>query len=156
MSTITVEASRIIKAPPETVFNLLADYNKRQQLLTDNFQDCAVEQGGRGAGTIFRYRFRAARRERDYRMQVTTPQPGRELREQDTNSSLVTTWAIRPTAQGLESDVTITTIWEGSEGIGGFFERTFAPGELKHIYEVMLDRLALLATSGAGQPQPVG
>ena len=156
MSTITVETSQTIKARPETVFNLLSDYQKRPQLLTDNYLDYTVEQGGKGAGTIFRYRFRAARRERDHRMQVTVPQPSRELREKDTGSSLATTWTIRPAAQGQESDVTVTTTWEGSSGIGGFFERTFAPGELKRIYNVMLDRLALLAASGAGQPQPVG
>jgi uncharacterized protein YndB with AHSA1/START domain len=156
MSTITVEASRTIKARPEIVYNLLADYHKRPQLLTDNFLDYAVEQGGKGASTTFRYRFRAARRERDYHMQVTVPQPGRELREKDRDSSLVTTWMIRPAAQGQESDVTITTIWEGSSGMGGFFERSFAPGELKRIYNVILDRLALLAASGAEQPQPVG
>jgi uncharacterized protein YndB with AHSA1/START domain len=156
MSTITVEANRTIKAPPETVYSFLSDYQKRPQILTENFLNYTVEQGGQGAGTIFHYRFRAARRERDYRMQVSVPQPGRELREKDTGSSLVTTWAIHPAAQGRESDVTITTTWEGSGGIGGFFERTFAPRELKRIYTVMLDRLALLTTTGAERTQPVG
>jgi uncharacterized protein YndB with AHSA1/START domain len=156
MSTITVEVSRHISARPEAVYDFLSDYQKRPQILTENFLDYTVQQGGRGAGTIFRYRFRAARREREYLMQVSVPQPGRELREKDTRSSLVTTWHISPEAQGRESTVTITTIWEGSGGIGGFFERTFAPGELKRIYNVMLDRLALQMASLTERPQPVG
>jgi uncharacterized protein YndB with AHSA1/START domain len=156
MSTITVEAERVITAPPQAVYSFLADYRKRPQILTGNFLDYAVEQGGQGASTLFRYRFRAARRERDYHMQVEEPEKGRILREKDLRSSLVTTWTISPLAQGRESHVTITTTCEGSGGIGGFFERTFAPKELKRIYTVMLDRLALLmTTTGAERAQPV-
>ncbi len=156
MSTITVEVGRQIAARPDAVYTFLSDYQKRPQILPDNFRDYTVVQGGRGAGTVFRYRFRAARREREYIMQVDEPQKGRELREKDTRSSLVTTWHVSPTAQGRESQVTITTIWEGSGGIGGFFERTFAPGELKRIYTTMLDRLALQMASYTERPQPVG
>lgn len=156
MSTITVEVGRQISARSDAVYEFLSDYQKRPQILTDNFLDYTVEQGGHGAGTVFRYRFHAARREREYRMQVSVPQPGRELREKDTRSSLITTWHISPAAQGRESQVTITTIWEGSSGIGGFFERTFAPRELKRIYNVMLDRLALQMASRTERPQPVG
>ena len=39
----------------------------------------------------------------------------------------------------------ITTEWEGSGGIGGFFERTFAPGVLRRLYADELNRLASVA-----------
>ena len=41
------------------------------------------------------------------------------------------------------------TEWQGGRGVGGFFERTFAPVGLRRIYGEMLDRLATAATSPA-------
>jgi hypothetical protein len=38
--------------------------------------------------------------------------------------------------------VQISTSWQGAGGIGGFFERTFAPRAMKAIYEDELHRLA--------------
>ncbi len=34
----------------------------------------------------------------------------------------------------------MTSVWNGAGGIGGFFERTFAPG-LARIYDAVLARL---------------
>lgn len=36
----------------------------------------------------------------------------------------------------------MTSTWDGATGIGGFFERTFAPKGLGRIYDLVLDRLA--------------
>ncbi|MEV0469192.1 hypothetical protein AB0I50_04105 [Streptomyces prunicolor] len=38
--------------------------------------------------------------------------------------------------------VVVTSTWNGATGIGGFFERTFAPKGLARIYDLVLDRLA--------------
>ena len=65
--------------------------------------------------------------------------PGQTLVETDTGSSLVTTF--RVTAQEGKSQVSITTSWDGARGIGGFFERTFAPRALRRLYLDELDRL---------------
>ncbi len=35
----------------------------------------------------------------------------------------------------------MTTVWNGAGGIGGFFERTFAPKGLARIYDAVLARL---------------
>jgi hypothetical protein len=35
----------------------------------------------------------------------------------------------------------LSTIWEGHGGVGGFFERTFAPRSLRRIHGELLDRL---------------
>jgi len=37
--------------------------------------------------------------------------------------------------------VAISTAWEGAGGIGGFFERLFAPRVMRGIYADELDRL---------------
>jgi uncharacterized protein YndB with AHSA1/START domain len=157
MKTISIEAGRTIAARPESVYHYLEDYQKRPNILTDHFQDYGLDKGRYGAGTVFHYRFRAGRMEREYHMQVEEAHKGRELRERDLRSSLVTTWTVMPSSQGRESWVTITTTWQGSGGIGGFFERAFAPKELQHIYTAMLDRLAQIVPAASAElAQPVG
>ncbi|HEY6495666.1 MAG TPA: SRPBCC family protein, partial [Trebonia sp.] len=66
----------------------------------------------------------------------------------DTNSSLVTTYNVNP--QGDKSLVSITTSWDGASGVGGFFERTFAPRALRTLYQDALDRLNTYATTPRG------
>jgi hypothetical protein len=72
-------------------------------------------------------------------MRVSEPEPGRTLVESDANSSLVTTFNVEP--QGGKSLVRISTSWDGASGVGGFFERTFAPRAMRRIYLDELDRL---------------
>ena len=35
----------------------------------------------------------------------------------------------------------VRSTWDGAGGIGGFFERTFAPRGLRRLYDGVLDRL---------------
>jgi hypothetical protein len=100
-----------------------------------------VLQGGQGAGTQVSYRLRAGRRERPFEIEVSEPTPGATLVERDRNSSLVTTWTMVPTTDGTGTNLKLSTTWDGSGGIGGFFERTFAPKGLRRIYDDLLDRL---------------
>src|SRR5262245_38919951 len=125
MSRLHVEAERTMVAQPDDVYATLADYlRKHQQILPpDNFRDFAVEQGGRGDGTVISFKMKAGGRERPFRMRVSELEQGRVLRESDTGSSAVTTFHIEPVAEGRQSRVRIVTEWEGAEGIGGFFER---------------------------------
>src|SRR6266536_2441926 len=85
---------------------------------------------------------RAGRRERPYDVEVSEPSPGATLVERDRGSSLVTTWTLTPTLDGTATDVKLSTTWQGGGGVGGFFERTFAPKGLRRIYEDVLGRLA--------------
>jgi hypothetical protein len=43
---------------------------------------------------------------------------------------------------GRKTRVSLTSEWEGGSGIGGFFERTFAPMGLRRIYDGILSMLA--------------
>jgi hypothetical protein len=140
MGTIHVSADRVIEAPASTVYGYLANMREHHpHFLPPAFSDFAVESGGVGAGTITRFKVNAGGRTREYRMQVAEPEPGRVLTESDTESSLVTTFTVDP--DGDRSRVRISTTWEGASGIGGFFERTFAPRVMRRLYEDELERL---------------
>jgi hypothetical protein len=142
MAHIHVQAEQTVNARPEEVYAFLKDYTKRPQILTDNYLNYTVEEGGIGAGTVVTYRLHAARRERGYRIQVSDPGTGQTLQESDTGSSLVTSWTITPIANNQQTRVQITSDWEGGKGVGGFFEKTFAPLGLKRIYTEILGKLA--------------
>lgn len=82
--------------------------------------------GVNSAGTPKRgFKVTAGGRTREYRMRVDEPEPGRVLTESDTGASLVTTTTVFP--QDGVSLARISTAWDGPGGIGGLFERLFAP-----------------------------
>ena len=141
---MVTSAERSIDAPADQVYGYLADMHQHQRFLPPAFSDFQVEQGGVGAGTVTRFKITAGGRTRSYRMQVSEPVPGRTLVETDTGSSLVTTFNVTP--NGDKSLVSIATSWDGAGGIGGFFERTFAPRAMQRLYLDELDRLNAYAT----------
>ena len=53
---------------------------------------------------------------------------------------MVTTWTVSPADAG-QTTIRVRTTWNGAGGIGGFFERTFAPAGLRRVYEEILGRL---------------
>ena len=117
-------------APADTVYSYLADMRDHHpRFLPPAFSDFQVESGGVGAGTITRFTMTAGGRTRAYRMKVAEPEPGQVLTESDMDSSAVTTFTVSP--QGSASRVRISTAWDGASGIGGFFERMFAPRVLR-------------------------
>lgn len=140
MATIHVSAGQVVDAPAADVYGYIADMREHHpHFLPDAFSDFTVESGGVGAGTVTRFKLNAGGRTRQCRMQVAEPEPGRVLTESDTESSLVTTFTVDP--DGERSRVQISTTWEGAGGIGGFFERTFAPRVLRRLYADELTRL---------------
>jgi len=140
MATILVSAERTVDAPADAVFGYIADMREHHpHFLPPAFSDFQVESGGVGEGTITRFAVTAGGRTRQYRMKVAEPEPGRVLTESDTGSSLVTTTTVTP--QGARSLVTISTTWQGAAGIGGFFERLFAPRAMRGLYTDELERL---------------
>jgi hypothetical protein len=141
MSQVVATAEGIVRAPVEEVLTALADYTgTRPRLLPEQFSDYRVESGGQGAGTRVHWRFAAtSKRVRDQLMSVTQPGPDK-LVESDANSSMVTTWTVQPADTGVTT-VRVHTTWNGAGGIGGFFERTFAPKGLRRVYDEILARL---------------
>jgi polyketide cyclase/dehydrase/lipid transport protein len=144
MATVTARATKAVDAQPERVLEFLRDYREgRPRILTDNYTAYRVEQGGHGAGTVIGYHFAAGGRERDYRLAVE--EEGGELVERDQLSSFVSRWTLAPSGSG--SEVTLEASWQGAGGIGGMFERTFAPMGLRKIYGEILDKLAVAVSS---------
>ncbi|MFF3286277.1 SRPBCC family protein [Streptomyces sp. NPDC003023] len=142
MAQVEATTERIVAADAETVFDAVADYeNTRAKLLPEHFSEYEVREGGDGEGTLVHWKLQAtSKRVRDCLLEVTEPSDGR-LVEKDRNSSMVTTWAVTPAGEG-RCKVVVSTVWNGAGGIGGFFERTFAPKGLGRIYDALLANLA--------------
>jgi hypothetical protein len=146
MAQIVVFAEGPVAAPPATVYGYLADMREHHpRFLPPAFTNFQVENGGVGTGTIIRFTMSAGGRNRDYRMRVDEPDHGRVLTESDTMSSLVTTFTV--TSQGEGSLVRIAASWQGAGGVGGFFERLFAPRALRGVFADELQRLDAYARS---------
>ncbi|MFE2530628.1 SRPBCC family protein [Streptomyces sp. NPDC059371] len=142
MAQVEATTERVIAADAEAVFDALADYSgARPKLLPEHFSEYEVREGGDGAGTLVHWKLQAtSKRVRDCLLEVSEPTDG-ELVEKDRNSSMVTTWRVTPAGEG-KSRVVVTSVWNGAGGIGGFFERTFAPKGLGRIYDTLLANLA--------------
>ncbi|MFD0357900.1 SRPBCC family protein [Streptomyces sp. NPDC127110] len=149
MAQVEATTERIIEADADTVFDALADYTgTRSKLLPEHFSEYEVREGGDGEGTLVHWKLQAtSKRVRDCLLEVTEPTDG-QLVEKDRNSSMVTTWTVTPAGEG-RSRAVVSTVWNGAGGIGGFFERTFAPKGLGRIYDTLLDNLAKEVKAGA-------
>ncbi|MFD5394977.1 SRPBCC family protein [Streptomyces sp. NPDC127097] len=142
MGQVEAITQREIAADPEDVFDALADYSgTRPQLLPEHFSEYEVREGGDGKGTLVHWKLQAtSKRVRDCLLEVDEPTDG-QLVEKDRNSSMATTWVVTPAGE-RRAKVVVTTTWQGAGGIGGFFERTFAPKGLGRIYDTLLANLA--------------
>ncbi|MFJ1968529.1 SRPBCC family protein [Streptomyces sp. NPDC087903] len=142
MAQVEASTERVVAADAEKVFDALADYSgTRAKLLPEHFSEYEVREGGDGEGTLVHWKLQAtSKRVRDCLLEVSEPTDG-ELVEKDRNSSMVTTWRVTPAGEGA-SRVVVTSVWNGAGGIGGFFERTFAPKGLGRIYDEVLGKLA--------------
>ena len=149
MAPISVSAERTVGAPAPEVYGYIADHREHHaNFLPPAFSDFQVESGGVGAGTITRFKLTAGGRTRQLRTEVTEPEPGRVLIESDTLSSSVTTWTVTP--EGNACQVRISTTWQGAGGVGGVFERLFAPRVLRRLYDDELNRLDAYAREHRG------
>lgn len=142
MAQVEATTERIVAGDADTVFDTLADYSgTRAKLLPEHFSEYEVREGGDGEGTLVHWKLQAtSKRVRDCLLEVTEPTDG-ELVEKDRNSSMVTTWRVVPAGEG-RARVSVVTVWNGAGGIGGFFEKTFAPKGLARIYDTVLANLA--------------
>ena len=144
MAKITVEAEGAVSAPADFTYRFIADDNHHRHFLPDAITNFKTLKGGIGRGTVHSFTLTAGKRVRDYVMRVDEPEPG-VITETDENSSLVTRFHV--TQDGAASRVRITTEWDGAGGVGGFFERKFAPKVLQEIYAEELMKLNRYATN---------
>ncbi|MFW0786495.1 SRPBCC family protein [Gordonia sp. CPCC 206044] len=139
MGQVSATQSIDIAAAPDAVVAALADYAEvRPAILPSNYRDYQLISGGNGAGTVVHWILQATeKRQRDVKATVSVD--GDTITETDENSSMVTTYSV--VKSGAGSTVTTNTTWTGAGGIGGFFEKTFAPKGLNRIQAELLGNL---------------
>lgn len=139
MGQVSASSTVLINAEPDAVLAAVADYQTtRPRILSEHYSGYQVLEGGQGAGTVVTWKLQATKsRVRDVKSTVDVA--GRSVIEKDANSSMVTNWTIAPAGTG--STVTLKTAWQGAGGIGGFFEKTFAPLGLRKIQSEVLENL---------------
>jgi Polyketide cyclase / dehydrase and lipid transport len=139
MGQVSAASTVLIDAEPETVLTAVANYQTvRPKILSPHYSEYRVLEGGQGAGTVATWKLQATKsRVRD--VKATVDVAGHTVIEKDANSSMITNWTVAPAGAG--SSVTVKTSWEGAGGVGGFFERTFAPAGLRKIQAAVLENL---------------
>lgn len=139
MGQVSASSTVLIDAAPDTVLAAVADYvNVRPKILSPHYSAYEVLEGGQGAGTVVTWKLQATKsRVRD--VKATVDVAGHTVIEKDCNSSMITNWTVAPAGEG--SSVTVKTSWKGAGGIGGFFEKTFAPLGLRKIQDEVLANL---------------
>ncbi len=139
MGQVSAASTILVNAEPAAALAAVADYQQvRPKILSPQYSDYQVLQGGQGAGTVARWKLQATKsRVRD--VQVNVDVAGHSVIEKDANSSMIINWTGAPAGPG--SSVTVTTTWTGAGGVKGFFEKTFAPLGLKRIQGEVLANL---------------
>ena len=144
MGKVRARNEASIDAPAATVADRLASYQLRPEIQPEQYSAYRVVSGGNGEGTIAAWHLQATKkRSRD--VQVNVSESGDRARkwtltESDQNSTLVTTYTVTDKGDNV-STLVVETTWDGAKGIGGFFERTFAPGGLQKIQQAQIDLL---------------
>jgi hypothetical protein len=139
MGQVSASSTVLVNAEPDAVLTAVADYQTvRPKILSSQYSGYQVLEGGQGAGTVATWKLQATKsRVRDVKAFVDVA--GHTVIEKDANSSMVTNWTVAPAGSG--STVTLKTSWKGAGGVGGFFEKTFAPLGLRKIQAEVLENL---------------
>jgi hypothetical protein len=148
MPSVTVPVSLFIPSPAQKIYAVVADYvGHHQQILPRQyFRTMVVEEGGVGAGTIFRADMEVYGNQSSFHMKVSEPQPGRVIQESDLNSDFFTTFTIEPSG-ATQSTVTITSQWERPAGLKSWLESAVRSWVMKRIYRAELAQLAQYVTT---------
>jgi len=139
MGQVSAASTVLINAAPDEVLTAVADYrNVRPKILSPQYSDYQVLQGGQGAGTVAKWKLQATK-SRVREVEVAVDVAGKTVIEKDANSSMLTNWTVAPAGTG--STVTVKTSWTGAGGVKGIFEKTFAPLGLRKIQDEVLGNL---------------
>lgn len=139
MGQVSASSTVLINAEPDAVFAAVADYQTvRPKILSSHYSGYQVLEGGQGAGTVATWKLQATK-SRSREVKATVDVAGHAVIEKDSNSTMVSNYTVAPAGTG--STVTVKTSWQGAGGIGGFFEKTFAPIGLRKIQAEVLENL---------------
>lgn len=137
-----ISASRIVQAPAQQVYDLLADYHEGHPRILPRppFISLTVEEGGKGEGTVLNVEMKVLGRVQTYHATVTEPEPGRVLVEHYADDS-VTSFTVEPHDDGRKTSVTIATDLQIREGALGTLQARLATRLLRPLYLKELDQL---------------
>jgi hypothetical protein len=143
LKNVQVEVSKEIKASPERIYGILSDYHEGHPhiLPRQYFKKLTVLEGGKGAGTVIDISMKVMGMQRQFKMEISEPEPGRVLMEADPDSAMVTTFTVDSLDGGPKSRVTIKTNFEPGSGLRGLMDRLLNPPVMRRIYQ---DELNLL------------
>lgn len=145
MAIIDFQASREMAVPARIVYGVIADYHKGHPAILPKppFVDLVVEQGGTGAGTVFRARMRMLGKETSFRAAVTEPEPGRVLLEKGLDSDLQTFFIVEPLASAADGERSRTTFHTimNVPGLAGLIQKWMTPRLLLPTYHQELANL---------------
>jgi hypothetical protein len=149
MKPYNVTASILINAPAALVYSIIADYrNGHPRILPKPyFVSMEVLGGGEGAGTVIQVQMRVLGTTKIFRATISEPEPGRALVETN-DSGEVTTFTVKPVADGKQACVTFTTELP-SRGLLAPLERILSRLMLRKIYARELALLAILSEERA-------
>lgn len=134
MGLVTATSTIDIAAAPDAVLAAVADYQDvRPAILPANYRDYQLKD----ASTVHWILQATEKRSRDVLADIVVTDDA--VTETDRNSSMVTVYQVSPAGTG--SRVEVTTSWQGAGGVGGFFEKTFAPKGLGRIQAELLGNL---------------
>ncbi len=144
MSPIRAEASAVIEARPEVIWDVIRDYHVGHPAILPKpyFQTLKILKGGVGEGTETHLTMKVFGRTFEYHHRISEPDPGRVLKETEVNTGQYSKFTLEPLDNGKQTRVTITTEQPASPGLVGFFERLTAPGIQRRIFEQELVLLA--------------
>ena len=142
MAEVSASSTTTVTTGPGRTLDAVSDYRDvRPRILTEAYHDYRLVSGGRGDGTVAAWTLQATRR-RSRQVEATVTVHGSTVTETDARSTLVTHWRVEPVGGGDGSRVTVTSTWQGAGGVGGFFERLFAPRGMQRIHSAVLANLA--------------
>jgi hypothetical protein len=143
MNPQTAKASKIIHAPAQEIYNLLADYrNGHPRVLPrEYFLSLEVEEGGFGEGTIVQFQMRLPGQTKRFRSLITEPEPGHVLVETDIQSGIQTMFLVDSAGDAQHSRLTISTELTDRSAAEAFLAKIL----LENVYRQELELVAQLA-----------
>lgn len=149
---IRIQARYEIDAPPQAIYNVIADYRVGHQAILPRpaFEEMVVDEGGFGAGTVIRLRVRIFGKAYFYHQRVTEPEPGRVIQETDINTGQLTRFFIDPLNGGQRTRVTIASEFPAQSKAFIFLERIMHQFITKRLFNIELRQLEAYVKTQAG------
>lgn len=137
MATHLISITSLIQAPPQKIYNLIADYRSGHPRILPSppfGNGIVIEKGGFGEGTRISYQLQSMGKWQTYHAEITEPKPGLELVETVEENGAVTIFLFNPANNGAYTELIISTAIQGSDGIFGKIEKWMIESFLRPIY----------------------